>query len=306
MDTVAVSVCIPAYRKPDQLIRLLESLLLQRFSNYEVIVSDDSPDNSVRIICEQYQHKLPLQYFHNQPALGSPENWNNAIRKAKGKWIKLMHDDDAFATPDSLGALYALTSGGADFVFSGYNVVEETSIRSSHHIAPSWVEKLNQDPRLLLSNNVIGHPSVTMHLNNGRLWYDKRMKWMVDIDFYVRCMQQGSFNYSTEPLINIGHHEAQITRSVFLDKKVVVPENMLLLHKLGEELLGNVQIYDYYWRLLRNYNIGSETELQQLSPVAVPEKIKKMLKFQRMFPQWLLKIGPVSKVLMVLSRMLNR
>lgn len=306
MDTVTISVCIPAYKKAAKLAALLDSLLRQDFRDFEVIVSDDSPDDSVKQVCEKYHQYFRLQYCHNHPALGSPENWNEAIRLAKGQWIKIMHDDDAFAGPDSLRKLYELTQNGAGFVFSGYNIIEGGQIGETHAISAAWVEQLHRDPRLLMVNNVIGHPSVVLHRNQKDYLYDPRMKWMVDIDFYIRYLQSSPFNYSVEPLINIGRHEEQITRSVFTDKQVVIPENLLLLDKLGVQFLNNLKAYDHFWRLLRNYKVKDTAELQSLSPLPIPASIRKMLRFQRKFPGVVLKWGPASKVLMLLSWLLNR
>src|SRR4051812_41659914 len=101
-DQPFISICIPAYKRIDDLKRLLNSISQQTFKNFEVIVSDDSPDDSVEQLCTAYTTSLNLIYYNNTPALGTPENWNAAIRKANGTWIKLMHDDDYFASDESL------------------------------------------------------------------------------------------------------------------------------------------------------------------------------------------------------------
>ena len=301
-----ISICIPAYRKAGQLAKLLESVLMQDFRDFELIVSDDSPDDAVRQLCVQYQQKLPIQYYHNQPALGSPENWNNAIRLARGQWIKLMHDDDAFAAPDSLRKLYELTGHDVSFVFCGYQRVASKGVLPPHSISAGWVQKIRKDPRLLMVHNVIGHPSVTLHRNMPGMLYDQRMKWMVDIDLYIRFLQAGSFRFSPEQLVLIGHNEQQLTHTIFTNKKVVVPENLLLLEKLGIDLLDKILVYDYCWRLMRNYSVEDMKELQALSPVPVPVKLERLLRFQRLFPAWLLNWGPASKALMLMSWLLNR
>ena len=44
---VKVSICVPAYKNPVGVERLLESIKVQSFTDYEVVVTDDSPDGSV-------------------------------------------------------------------------------------------------------------------------------------------------------------------------------------------------------------------------------------------------------------------
>jgi len=91
-----ISICIPAFQGEDYLKRLLDSINIQTFKNYEVIISDDSPDDSVERLSENYSNSFRLIYQKNKEPLGSPANWNKSISLANGKWIKIMHDDDWF------------------------------------------------------------------------------------------------------------------------------------------------------------------------------------------------------------------
>src|SRR2546421_11807457 len=113
-----ISICIPAYKRPHYLQRLLDSIAIQSFKDYEVIISDDSgDDNSVRDLVQKYDSVFALSYHRNTPSLGTPANWNNAIEKANGAWIKLMHDDDWFSSPTSLEEFANATKSGVDFIW---------------------------------------------------------------------------------------------------------------------------------------------------------------------------------------------
>lgn len=96
-----VSICIPAYKHIDFLRRCLNSILEQRFTDYEVVITDDSPDDSLQKLVEEYSDER-IKYFKNKKALGSPLNWNEGIKKANGEYIKILHHDDWFSSPDSL------------------------------------------------------------------------------------------------------------------------------------------------------------------------------------------------------------
>ena len=47
-EPILISICIPAYKHPDFLKRLLDSISIQSFRDFEVIISDDSPDPGSR------------------------------------------------------------------------------------------------------------------------------------------------------------------------------------------------------------------------------------------------------------------
>jgi glycosyltransferase involved in cell wall biosynthesis len=75
---VKVSVCIPAYKQKELLARCLDSLLLQGFKDFEVIITDDTPDDSIADFVKGFKSDFPLHYYRNVIPLGSPANWNMA------------------------------------------------------------------------------------------------------------------------------------------------------------------------------------------------------------------------------------
>src|SRR6187397_2191939 len=97
-----ISVCIPAYKNAAFLKRNLDALINQTLRDFEVVLSDDSPDESVAEIAMAYKEKLQIIYLKNNPSRGTPANWNYAMQHATGKYLKLMHDDDWFATDSAL------------------------------------------------------------------------------------------------------------------------------------------------------------------------------------------------------------
>ncbi|MCP9750919.1 glycosyltransferase family 2 protein [Ferruginibacter sp. HRS2-29] len=301
-----ISICIPAYKNKEYLEILLKSIVAQDFKDYEVVVTDDSPDDSVEEACNSYRNILPLVYQRNQPAKGSPANWNAAIALAKGQWIKLMHDDDWFAGNKSLQhfAEAAQADSTAGFIFSGYARYENGVLKSDHPVQAYSRKKLADSPLSLFASNFIGHPSVTMVKNNRVDWYDERTKWVVDFEFYIRCLHTEKFHIITEPLINIGINDEQITKAVFRDPDVEIPENLYLLEKMGTGILENIKVYDHYWRMFRNLGIRNFAAIENHSRgYTLPLELKKMLRFQFKIPLGILKIGPFSKALMAISRM---
>lgn len=298
-----ISICIPAYKHREYVGRLLNSLLTQTFTDFEVIITDDSPDDSVGNLIADYRSRLNLHYFKNATALGTPENWNEAIRRAIGQWIKLIHDDDWLASDTSLQDYADAINQNpqADFFFSAYYNVrisdreskDETlkatpglvtatnpgktkgiplntsSKRNSNEkfevIRPALfrIKRLQENPVTLLSKNIIGPPSVVIHRNDQNYFYDKNFKWLVDMDFYMRYLESRVAVFIDKPLINIGLNEQQVTRSSSLVREVEIPEHFRILEKTGIQQLNNLLVYDAWWRLIRNLKIRDLKEIKE-------------------------------------------
>ena len=102
--TPEISICIPTFNQTFYLKKLLDSILIQTFTNFEIIISDDSSTDDVYDLISSYRHFFidKITYVRNAKSLGPPTNWNNSISLAKGKWIKIMHHDDCFSSLNSL------------------------------------------------------------------------------------------------------------------------------------------------------------------------------------------------------------
>lgn len=301
-----ISICIPAYKQVEFLKRLLESISIQTFRDFEVVVTDDSNDDTVYELIKNYKHNFPITYTKNTVALGSPENWNASIKLAKGEWIKMMHDDDWFVNELSLAkfAEAAKISLGTSFIFSGYTEINvRTNSRKNFIISNFYLKLLEKSPLNLFKQNFIGHPSTTLVKNNPYCLYDKNLKWVVDFEFYIRYINKyKSFVAIKDTLITIGISEYQITKAAFRNPEVEIPENLYLLHKFGEKILKNIFVYDYYWRLIRNLSLRSLADIEKYtSDIKVPTTLKNMLYSQASYPQIILKKGLMSKALMFMS-----
>jgi glycosyltransferase involved in cell wall biosynthesis len=307
MSAPFISICIPAYKRIHYLKRLLDSIEIQSFRDFEVILSDDSDDQSVQELIQPYLSKFSISYYQNQPSLGTPANWNYGISKAKGTWIKLIHDDDWFASADSLTQFAAATKQGNKFIFSAYANFIETSKTLQPVLFPENAKnKIIKSPLLLLSENLIGPPSVTLFHRSITAQYDERMKWRVDLEYYIRIIQQEHhFTYINRPLIHVGVSESQVTNSCLNIPEVEIPEAHILLQKFGTSPLKNIKVYDAYWRILRNSKINSTQILQSYGQQDWSKAIVNMVRMQSHFSFMALKNGFVSKSLMLVSYCIN-
>ena len=69
MSDVYFSVCIPCYEMSGKGHKYLEhnlnQLVIQDFKNFEIIISDQSVNNKIKLLCEKYKKKLDIKYFLN-------------------------------------------------------------------------------------------------------------------------------------------------------------------------------------------------------------------------------------------------
>jgi glycosyltransferase involved in cell wall biosynthesis len=306
-----VSICIPTYQSGEKLERLLRSVQIQTFTDYEIVISDDSRDESVLDIVRNKFPHLGIKYFHNDTALGTPENWNNAVAKTSGEWIKIMHHDDWFRHENALQRFIDTLKKNpkAMFVFSAFRNVYLDKGTEKEFFCSNYEIFLLRTGYLNLYKTFMGNPSCTFISSKCKPYsYDRTFKWLIDFDFYTTLFKSGiGFAYLNEAVIDVGMHSGQVTAYVFRNPAVEIPESTGLLHKHGTGILKNIYVYDFFWRLYRNINVISVSEFEKYLGGDCPfSSIKQMLAIQSFVGIRLLRYGVFSKFFMAISYILNR
>lgn len=95
-----VSVVMPVYNVEHYVGQAIESVLSQRFTDFELLIIDDtSPDNSVAI-CQHYEDPR-IRIIRHSENRGLAGARNTGIRNASGQYIAFLDSDDTWH-PDKL------------------------------------------------------------------------------------------------------------------------------------------------------------------------------------------------------------
>ena len=265
-----ISICIPTYKQTEYLKKCLDSVLQQDFKDFELIISDDTPDDSIEQFLKTVLLDFTYSYTRNIPAMGMPENWNSAIKKAEGKYIKIMHHDDFFTQKDSLKIMVnEIEKKQASFLFCQTDVWDvKNNTHRIHEISDKQLSLVKKKPEFLFFKNMIGAPSATLYINNKAFSYDKHFKWLVDIDFYMQYLFNGQkIVYLNKPLISTAHDiEGQVTGSVIDDRGIQIKEHVLLFNKIKKHTPNHSGFASFFDYLFFKFSIRSYAELEAIVP----------------------------------------
>lgn len=100
-----VSVCIPTYNGGKYIRECIESILVQTYSDFEILIVDDkSSDETIEVVEEFAKRDKRIRIVRNQQNLGLVKNWNRCVELSEGEWIKFLFQDDLLA-PDCIEEL---------------------------------------------------------------------------------------------------------------------------------------------------------------------------------------------------------
>lgn len=115
-----ISVIIPVYNTEKYLVRCVDSILNQTYTDLEIILVDDGSTDKSGSICDTYREKDPrIKVIHKENA-GLPQARKSGVEAATGQFIYFVDSDDW--VEDNLLALLhrAITSDHADISCCGY------------------------------------------------------------------------------------------------------------------------------------------------------------------------------------------
>ena len=179
-----ISVAIPCYEYGDLGSEVTEwcfrSLQIQKFKDFEVVISDNSKDKRIKELCERWSDILDIKYFYN-PTRGAAINSNNAILKSDCDIIKFLCADDYLYDANSLKTIYENFDENTNWAFTSY-VHTRDRIECYRYFVPSPIS----NPFV----NLLGTPSAMTIRNFGLLpaleLFDTSLSYGYDIEAYYR------------------------------------------------------------------------------------------------------------------------
>lgn len=212
-----ISVVIPTYNNLSLCKQAVYSVLQQENSDFEVIITDDTPNDEIENWVK-FDLTAKLRYYHNRPSKGAIENWNYGISLAKGDSIILLHHDETFANRDYLYRLEQLLTK-YDIIVHNKIVMVEDRIKKDR--VPLWVKKFGTILKYpLFSVNFIGPCACIAFKKDVSVDFDTRLHWQVDTEWYYRLFRNAkTVKFFDNPEIISHHgHMGQITNNINIEK----------------------------------------------------------------------------------------
>ena len=204
-----ISIAVPAYQTPVEFLRqMIESLIVQTYSNWELCIVNASPDNEEmqKVLAEYSAGDSRVRFCNLKENLGIAENTNRAFAMTKGEFVGLLDHDDLLAP----NALYEIVKILQDHPQADALYTDEDKVTTEldEHFQPHLKPDFNLD--LLRSNNYICHffvvrKSIVEKAGGFRKEFDGAQ----DYDFIFRCTEKaGEVLHVPEILYHWRTHKA--------------------------------------------------------------------------------------------------
>jgi glycosyltransferase involved in cell wall biosynthesis len=197
-SSMLFSVIVANYNNGAFLDTLIESIRMQTYTNWQLVIVDDCSADNSRLILNAYKYDPRIVLIFHEHNLGAAAAFKSAADAATGEIIGMLGADDAL-TPHAIETMLNLheLNPGASLICSNlYQCDEQLNILSlwNKYAAPKAHGILILDP----SVGSFATFKKEMYLQTEG--FDPFFKKALDHDIYLKLEEKGKVLYHPEPL----------------------------------------------------------------------------------------------------------
>ena len=148
-----VSIITPSYNSSRFIEECVNSVLLQSYSNWELLIVDDCSDHNSKellLILEKKDERIRVTFLDNN--IGAAKARNIAIRSAKGRYIAFLDSDDIWEKSKLEKQIKFMKKEDIAFSFTSYTPIsEDGSVSFAEINTPNKIDYFGY-----LKNTIIG------------------------------------------------------------------------------------------------------------------------------------------------------
>ena len=262
------SIIVPTYNQGHFLKKNLESLFLQSFKNFEIIVIDNYSNDSTKEIVNKYKKKIKYFKIKNNGIISKSRNFG--LKKSKGEWIAFLDSDD-YWTRNKLQVIFNFIKKKKFNVICN-NEWKVVNYKKKKIAKYGPYNKKNFYKYLLLNGNCLSTSASVIEkkfLIKNKIFFKEKKSYITaeDYDFFLNIsLKKGVFYFLDDVLgYHTYHHNSASARSFRHYKSIVsvVKNHVFFLQKFTKnkkKLFKSLKIkysYKLYLSLFLNKELNT-------------------------------------------------
>ncbi len=218
-----VSVIIPFYDNPSEVIRAVKSVVKQTHKNVEIILIDDGSKTKTNRIKEFIKNKDNIKFIRLTKNSGVSAARNKGIAEASGEFIALLDSDDEFKTEKIKTQLTYMIASKAPMSYTSYNRKMDGKTTTVH----SGTDRGHCERKLTYSCP-IATPTVMLNarwLKKSRLKFNENIGIGEDTTFWLQIAKNNYIIGIDKPLATVHTHNGSHAYDV--NKQIIGYKNII-------------------------------------------------------------------------------
>ena len=286
-EKVKLSIIIPVYNSEKYINNILDDILAQSYTDFEVIVINDGSNDGSQDILEQYARRDPRIHVTKVKGSGVSEARNIGVSLAKGKYIRFIDADDRIDRDSILYMMNVVEKDeSVDLVIGSFRSMPESNLYYGEH-AISGKQNLKQMSLDFLFNIRSFYYGVVWNklykrqiIQQNNIKFNREIPWCEDFFFnlqYYKCCDWFYFLPVNKLVYDYIQHASSTTKTIHrLPKGQVKKINELRTQATKEffEEMGLSDILRLEWKY--SFIFSNLFDLAKGKKKSIKEKYKKV------------------------------
>ena len=223
------TIIIPTYNNLELAEKAIHSVISQKDMTCKIVVTDDSTDNKIEMLCEEINNDN-IFYYHNIPSLGAVKNWNAGLKYIDSLYTIVMHHDECMKDAFYLKQIKDAFTLGYDVIISNLEVFIGQK-KKARHFTKLMKKFFIYHPILLFLSNAIGPCACIAIRSNLVCKFNENLHWLVDVDWYYNNIinRKTKYIYNLYITSTFGHKD-QITCNMNIPR--TLKEDAIIISKM--------------------------------------------------------------------------
>ena len=276
-----VSVILPTYKRFEGFVKVINDMLAQKFTKFELIAIDDSSSPELYSQKREFIDKLNdsrIKLIQNSSNIGVAATLNKGIDLVKGDYITWISDDNHYYS-NYLSALYV---PGHDFIYSYWDMHANNRMTTVHSNYPNLTEVIKRFRGLA---SFMWSASIVKKIG----YYNVNLPGCEDYDYLIRTyMNTNNILLQSVRTMTYVNHPGSTYHTEYDAIMRLKAEIVNIYSLIVNNIHKKVVIYDvdsnlnqqngsdmkYIIRIVKSNNIVYQSDKHTLS---VPEKLKSIV-----------------------------
>ncbi len=273
-NNIKISVIVTSYNHEKYIKECIDSILMQKGIDFELIIGDDFSNDNTRKILEQYQkqHSDIINLLPSNENLGVTKNLKRCLEETSGKYIAICEGDDYWTDPYKLQkqAGFLEERENCALCFNSVLVFYEDNKKQKHIFQEKLTKTLFNTKDLIL-DNFIGNFSCCMYRSDivKKLPEGLYEFFTVDWMFNIVCSEYGKIGFLNEPMSTYRVHDSGLWSGK--ENKSKFPQLIQLIDIYNEFLSFryDFEFKKYQKRILKLQSQDSEFKKSEVQDIII-------------------------------------
>lgn len=221
--SLKISIVTPVYNTAQHLCKTIDSIIAQKYKNWELILVDDGSTDESGCICDEYAAKDDRIRVYHQNNSGVSAARNLALSKITGNYVTFIDSDD-WIEPTYLSNFAEFTYSDNQIVYQGYYMDYVGKV------AKESTMEIPKEGQILHLGAIWGKAFATPIIKKQGIRFDERLSLHEDHVFYYECLKYSrKYYFSSHAGYHYMHYgelslsrKLQSSKSYFLASKLLI------------------------------------------------------------------------------------